>query len=171
VVTSSSGAAIGSFALAPQKSDSVLAAADIHAVVVYLRSIPPLASADLPATLAAPAPALPNNGGGSADVLGKRVFEEACASCHDWTGVSVISQYATISGSRAVNDPEATNVAQIVISGTRRVTPHGIISMPAFGAAYRRRQTEESDQRLYPYRLFQYRKTRNSSPSSGQKVR
>jgi mono/diheme cytochrome c family protein len=32
--------------------------------------------------------------------------------------------------------PAATNVAQIVISGTRRLTPRGIISMPAFGAAY-----------------------------------
>jgi hypothetical protein len=32
--------------------------------------------------------------------------------------------------------PAATNVAQIVISGTRRLTPKGVISMPAFGAAY-----------------------------------
>ena len=71
-----------------------------------------------------------------ADALGKKVFQEACASCHDWTGVSVISPYATIAGARAVNDPKATNVAQIVISGTRRIAPKGIISMPAFGAAY-----------------------------------
>jgi mono/diheme cytochrome c family protein len=42
---------------------------------------------------------------------------------------------ATISGSRAVNDPTATNVAQIVISGTRRLTP-GAMSMPAFGSTY-----------------------------------
>ena len=53
-----------------------------------------------------------------------------------WTGVSAISPYATIAGARAVNDPSATNVAQIVISGTRRLTPQGIISMPAFGGAY-----------------------------------
>jgi mono/diheme cytochrome c family protein len=64
------------------------------------------------------------------------VFEEACVSCHNWTGVSAISPYATIAGARAVNDPKATNVAQIVISGTKRFTPQGIISMPAFGGAY-----------------------------------
>ena len=68
--------------------------------------------------------------------LGKKSFRGACASCHDWTGVSAISPYATIAGARAVNDPAATNVAQIVISGTRRLTPQGVISMPAFGGAY-----------------------------------
>src|SRR5215469_12296578 len=30
----------------------------------------------------------------------------------------------------------ATNVVQIVISGTKRHTPDGVISMPAFGGAY-----------------------------------
>ena len=29
-----------------------------------------------------------------------------------------------------------TNVAQIVLSGTRRLTPDGALSMPAFGNAY-----------------------------------
>ncbi|MGO9398401.1 MAG: hypothetical protein ACLP19_11245 [Xanthobacteraceae bacterium] len=43
-----------------------------------------------------------------------------------WTGVSAISPYATIAGARAVNDPQATNIAQIVISGTTRHTPAGV---------------------------------------------
>ena len=63
------------------------------------------------------------------------MFEQACASCHSWTGVSALSPFATISGGRTVNDPTATNVAQIVISGTQRLTP-GAISMPAFGSTY-----------------------------------
>jgi mono/diheme cytochrome c family protein len=50
--------------------------------------------------------------------------------------VSAISPFATIAGARAVNDPTATNVAQIVITGTMRHTPSGVISMPAFGSAY-----------------------------------
>ena len=58
-------------------------------------------------------------------LCGKRVFEGACVSCHDWTGVSAISPYATIAGARAVNDPTATNVAQIVISGTRAAHARG----------------------------------------------
>ena len=35
-----------------------------------------------------------------------------------------------------MNDPTATNVAQIVISGTERRTPPGVLSMPAFGRIY-----------------------------------
>jgi mono/diheme cytochrome c family protein len=35
-----------------------------------------------------------------------------------------------------VNDRTATNVMQIVISGTKRHTPEGVISMPAFGSQY-----------------------------------
>ena len=50
--------------------------------------------------------------------------------------VSVISPYATIAGARAVNDPEAIDVAQIVISGTKRQRPPGVVSMPAFGNDY-----------------------------------
>lgn len=43
---------------------------------------------------------------------------------------------ATLTGTWAVNDPAATNVAQIVQSGTTRHTPYGALSMPAFGNAY-----------------------------------
>jgi mono/diheme cytochrome c family protein len=64
-----------------------------------------------------------------------KIFAQACVSCHSWTGISAISPFATISGGRAVNDPSATNVAQIVISDTQRSTP-GAMSMPAFGSAY-----------------------------------
>ena len=109
--------------------------ADIRALVTYLRSIPAIASSG-PASIAPPAPASPKEGGAVADVLGRKVFEQACASCHSWTGVSALSPFATISGSRAVNDPTATNAAQIVISGTRRFTPPGAMSMPAFGSTY-----------------------------------
>ena len=56
--------------------------------------------------------------------------------CHDWTGVSQLSPFATIAGTRGVNDRTGTNVVQIVISGTTRHTPEGVISMPAFGGAY-----------------------------------
>ena len=112
------------------------AESDIDALVAYLRSVPPIASPDLPATIAPPRRPRPEGGRATADALGKKVFQEACVSCHDWTGVSAISPYATMAGARAVNDPTATNVAQIVISGTRRLTPHGVVSMPAFGGAY-----------------------------------
>jgi mono/diheme cytochrome c family protein len=93
-------------------------------------------SPDLPAKLAPPAPDSPKEGNATAEAVGKRVFEGACVHCHDWTGVSQLSPFATIAGARGVNDRTATNVVQIVISGTKRRTPDGVISMPAFGDAY-----------------------------------
>lgn len=50
--------------------------------------------------------------------------------------MSALTPYATIVGARAANDRSATNVAQIVISGTKRSTAQGDASMPAFGAVY-----------------------------------
>ncbi|HZC55231.1 MAG TPA: c-type cytochrome [Xanthobacteraceae bacterium] len=127
------GTAAGPMGEAVDESFSQLAPADIHALVSYVRSVPPVASPDLPATLAPPAPASPRDGP-TADALGKKIFAEACVSCHNWTGVSAITPFATITGARAVNDPTATNVAQIVITGTRRHEPQGVVSMPAFGS-------------------------------------
>ena len=128
------GTASGPMGEAVDHSFSQMDPADIRALVTYLRSIPAVASSE-PATIAPPAPASPKEGGAVADAPGRKVFAQACVSCHSWTGVSALSPFATISGSRAVNDPSATNVAQIVISGTRRFTP-GAMSMPAFGSTY-----------------------------------
>jgi mono/diheme cytochrome c family protein len=128
------GTASGPMGEAVDHSLSQMDPADIRALVTYLRSIPAVASSE-PATIAPPAPASPKEGGAVADAPGRKVFAQACVSCHSWTGVSALSPFATISGSRAVNDPSATNVAQIVISGTRRFTP-GAMSMPAFGSTY-----------------------------------
>jgi mono/diheme cytochrome c family protein len=130
------GTAAGPMGEAVDQSFGKMSPADIHSLVAYVRSVPALASSDLPATLAPPAPASPKEGGATADAVGKRVFEQACVSCHNWTGVSAITPFATIAGARAVNDRTATNVAQIVISGTLRSSPRGVVSMPAFGGAY-----------------------------------
>jgi mono/diheme cytochrome c family protein len=128
------GTASGPMGEAVDYSFNQMDPADIRALVAYLRSIPAVASSE-PATIAPPAPASPKEGGAIAEALGRKVFAQACVSCHSWTGISAISPFATISGGRAVNDPSATNVAQIVISGTQRSTP-GAMSMPAFGSAY-----------------------------------
>jgi mono/diheme cytochrome c family protein len=130
------GTAAGPMGEAVDYSLSGLVPSDIHALVVYLRSVPAVASPDLPAKIAPPAPAAPKDGNTVADAAGQRVFEGACVSCHDWTGISAITPYARIAGVRAVNDVTGTNVAQIVISGTLRHQPPGVVSMPAFGAIY-----------------------------------
>jgi mono/diheme cytochrome c family protein len=129
------GTASGPMGEAVDRSFSLLAPTDIRAVVAYLRSVSAVASPDLLATTAPPAPAS-HKQGGTADTRGKTVFEGACVSCHGWTGESSISPFATLTGAWAVNDPSATNVVQIVVSGTRRQTPVDAVSMPAFGNAY-----------------------------------
>jgi mono/diheme cytochrome c family protein len=129
------GTASGPMGEAVDQSFSQLAPEDIRAVVAYLRTVPATASSDLPATLAPPASAS-HRVGGTPDPRGKIVFEGACVSCHGWSGESPISSFATLTGAWAVNDPGATNVAQIVISGTKRRTPEDAVSMPAFGNAY-----------------------------------
>lgn len=132
----SHGTASGSMGEAVDNGFADMTPDDIRAIVAYVRTVPPQSFPDLPATLAPPAPPSPKSGPAVADALGKHLFEGACAACHGWTGQSAISPFATLTGARAVNDPSATNVAQIVISGTRRTTPSGVISMPAFGPSF-----------------------------------
>jgi mono/diheme cytochrome c family protein len=129
------GTATGPMGEAVDDSLSQLAPSDLHALATYLRSVPGTASPDLPATLASPAPESHRQGGAVADTSGKRIFAGACASCHNWSGVSPITPLATLTGARAVNDPSAINVAQVVISGAERRTQDAV-SMPAFGNAY-----------------------------------
>jgi mono/diheme cytochrome c family protein len=64
------------------------------------------------------------------------VYAGACAGCHDWTGVSPVIPYATLTGVRSVNDPTATNVVQVILSGAHRHTADASATMPAFGSAY-----------------------------------
>jgi mono/diheme cytochrome c family protein len=130
----SRGTAAGPMGEAVDQSFSAMTPSDVHALVAYVRSVPAVTS-DLPANLAPPAPESPKKGA-TANVAGKKVFEQACVSCHSWTGLSAVSPFATISGARGVNDASATNVAQIVLSGTVRHSPDGVVSMPAFGASY-----------------------------------
>jgi mono/diheme cytochrome c family protein len=130
------GGAAGPMGEATDNSLSYLLPDDAHALVTYLRSIPARAS-DLPRTVTTPAPASYKEGPvADANSRGEKIFAGACASCHDWTGVSPVTGYATLTGVRAVNDPSATNVAQTVIFGVNRRTAEGRIFMPAFGEGY-----------------------------------
>ena len=130
------GGAAGPMGEATDDSLSYLVPDDVHALVTYLRSIPAHAS-DLPRTVTTPASASHKEGlVADSDPRGEKIFAGACASCHDWTGVSPVTGYATLTGVRAVNDPSATNVAQTVVNGVNRKIAEGRIFMPAFGEGY-----------------------------------
>jgi mono/diheme cytochrome c family protein len=130
------GTASGPMGEAVDASFATLAPEDIRALVVYLRSIPAQSSPDLPATLAPPASPSHRIGPQLTNALGKQIYEGVCASCHSWTGASALTPLATLTGARAVNDPSAVNVAQVIIGGTKRKTPPGAVAMPPFGHAY-----------------------------------
>jgi mono/diheme cytochrome c family protein len=44
--------------------------------------------------------------------------------------------FATLTGTRAINDPTATNVAQVIIAGAQRHYAVDSNNMPAFGSTY-----------------------------------
>jgi mono/diheme cytochrome c family protein len=131
------GTATGPMGEAVDNSLQYMTQGDVTAIVTYLRSVSGIASADLPEPRALPAPSSYAQGvAANADSRGKAVYAGACAGCHDWTGVSPVIPYATLTGVRSVNDPTATNVVQIILSGAHRQTSGAGTVMPAFGSAY-----------------------------------
>ena len=131
------GTATGPMGEAIDASLSYLAQTDITAMVAYLRSLPAIATADLPVANARPASSLHSEGvAATMNPQGKAVYEGACASCHGWSGISPVIPFATLTGARAVNDSTANNVAQVILSGARRAPRGDTANMPAFGGAY-----------------------------------
>jgi mono/diheme cytochrome c family protein len=100
---------------------------DIHAIVAYLRTIPAIENTvAIAQNPPAATEAEPPSG------LGVDVFAGNCANCHDWNGKGVQSPYANLLGSRTVNDPEATNLIAIVLSGSSAPLPIQNAFMPPF---------------------------------------
>ncbi|MDB5673861.1 MAG: alcohol dehydrogenase [Sphingomonas bacterium] len=131
------GTATGPMGEAVDLSLSQLTPSDIAALVTYLRTIPAITTSDQPQPVPGPAPA--GHRLASADAAspqGKKIFEGACIGCHAWNGSGALTGLATLNGTRAVNDPDATNVAQVVLLGAHRRTAQGEVIMPAFGHAY-----------------------------------
>ncbi|HYP63798.1 MAG TPA: cytochrome c [Acidocella sp.] len=127
------GTASGPMAQAVQLSLSQLTPDDIKAIVTYMRNIPPIPTAGLP--VPAPAASTDPATGPQGNPLGKQVFEEACASCHGWSGQGTIGPGALFTGNRAVNDPSGVNVAMMILHGTGAPDGGGAF-MPSFAAAY-----------------------------------
>jgi mono/diheme cytochrome c family protein len=106
-------------------------------MVTYVRSVSGIASSDLPPPKTNPAPSSYAEGvAANVDSRGKAVYAGACAGCHDWTGVSPVIPYATLTGVRSVNDPTGTNVVQVILTGAHRRDSDARATMPAFGSAY-----------------------------------
>jgi len=92
---------------------------DVTALVTYLRSVPPIETPSLAALKSGP----PQGNAQAitpADALpGHAIFLRSCAACHGSNGVSQLTPLATLTGSRAVNDPSGANALQVVFFGER----------------------------------------------------
>jgi len=136
------GSATGSMGEAVDYSLRHLTPEDIKAIVAYVRTVPPQASSDQaiveaePATLTASTAYAPGPDAAAQGGLGLKLFQGACASCHGWNGEGLQTPYAALRGSRTVNDPDGTNLIQVILKGARMTTPTGTQAMPAFANAY-----------------------------------
>ena len=131
------GTAFGPMAEAVHLSFANLTSSDVGAIVEYIRSVPPVSTPDLPAPKMEAASKDPAQGvAATVDPHGKAFFEGVCSGCHGWTGVSPLTPHSTLTGTRAVNDPTAINVALAVLHGSKSLPSDNTVAMPAFGAAY-----------------------------------
>ncbi|KRQ17768.1 cytochrome c [Bradyrhizobium manausense] len=135
------GVAAGPMGEAVDNSLRYLSREDVAAMVTYLRTISPQTS-NVPAAHLEGA----RNGPVSASRLppadelnrlhasaGVRMFAAACTGCHGWDGRG-------LAGTRAVNDPEATNLVQVVLKGFHLSAAGGRPNMPGFAAGYADRE-------------------------------
>lgn len=128
------GAAAGPMEEVVRLSLRHLTSPDIHALGVYIRSLPPQAARDDPVVnIDPPALRAPAYVPADTSTLGKTVFEGSCASCHSWDGSGIQTPHATLKGSGAVNDVQALNLMQVVLNGASANTAAGLMRMPAFG--------------------------------------
>ena len=133
------GSAFGPMALAVHLSLENMTPSDMRAITTYVRSVPPVSSPDLPAPKLARASEYPNASDTADAALdkGRHLFAGTCSGCHTWTGANDFVPYATLTGTRAVNDPTATNVALAVLRGASPLPSSGAIAtMPAFGQVW-----------------------------------
>lgn len=131
------GGASGSMAEAVDLSFRHLDAADIAAIVTYLRSVPPRLDSMTgpidPAPAAVEASSAWSPPAAEDRTLGSNVFAGACASCHSWDGSGQQLPNASLRGARSVNDPDGVNALRTILEGVKLRTAIGDAVMPAFG--------------------------------------
>ena len=115
---------------------------DVAFLVTYLRTVParegshPIPINPTPAPMVASTNAASGSDESPAHAQGFKLFEGACASCHQWNGQGQQSPYAALIGTRGVNDVNGSNVTQAILQGVKMRVGDKDVFMPAFGSAY-----------------------------------
>ncbi|MGF6916011.1 c-type cytochrome [Paraburkholderia sp. 40] len=138
--------AAGPMADVVEHSLQYLTPGDIAALVAYLRSVAPATGAQTneAATITLdPSAARASNAvlpGASATTpaleRGQRLFAGDCVGCHQWNGAGRQSDYASLAGSHAVNDPSGAALVQVLLNGTSLTVNGRLQQMPGFAGAY-----------------------------------
>lgn len=114
---------------------------DIDALVAWLRTVPPRQGKD-PVDVRSSSKGL---AGSTAQLpgtdepwsaSGKQLFEGACASCHQWDGAGRQIGYASLAGTRGVNDPSGANVVGAILEGVKMRVHDTDVFMPSFAATF-----------------------------------
>ncbi|GAB7524180.1 cytochrome c [Paraburkholderia sp. 2C] len=134
--------ASGPMAEVVEHSLQYLSAGDIHALVVYLRSVAPVQTDPRATVEFNPHGArnstnlVPVRGTDLRTDPGAKLFSSDCAGCHTWNGNGRQTPYASLTGGSAVNDIDGRNVVQVILHGTRIRVGEAGATMPGFANRY-----------------------------------
>ena len=115
--TSPRATVLGPMAEVVLHSTQYLEPADLRAMAVYLKSLPPTSSDTDPLEVARPSPATVGRG--------SKLYEDHCAACHGDRGQGVAGAYPALAGNRAVTMPVTQNLVQVVLRGGFAPSTHG----------------------------------------------
>ncbi len=103
------GTVLGPMAEVVMHSLQYLEPADVRAMAVFLKDLPPTASDTDPREVPQAATAVMTRGG--------KLYEQHCAQCHGTQGEGVRGAYPPMAGNRAVTMRVTTNLVQVVLHG------------------------------------------------------
>ncbi|HJT52138.1 MAG TPA: c-type cytochrome, partial [Nitrosospira sp.] len=134
--------AAGPMAEVIEHSLQYLTRSDIKALAAYMRQVTPLGGENTetvnlePTGAAASNAVLPGSLQRTENLRGKQLFAADCVGCHQWNGAGRQTQYASLVGSRSVNDPSGAALIQVILKGASIRVGSQTELMPAFGSAY-----------------------------------
>ncbi|HEY9100659.1 cytochrome c [Chitinimonas sp.] len=111
---------------------------DVHAMALYLQSLPPTS-----APVASDNPVLPEHEKLAMQIRGKRLYQDLCINCHGKNGEGAPPAYPPLAGNRSLLQANPVNVVRMVLNGgfppgTRgNPRPYG---MPPFGPSLNDRE-------------------------------
>jgi mono/diheme cytochrome c family protein len=102
-------------------STSHLTDADLRAIAVYLKDLPP-GGGVLPQPVAAQDPAMQR---------GEAIYNERCAACHTVAGEGIVGLFPRLNGAPLAQQSQATSLIRVVLEGSRAVATDSAPTGPA----------------------------------------